>query len=75
MFVARGIAELHGGNMILESRPDKGTCVRVSIPCKKSDTLQMKTPLAPYRTDGMNLVLTELADVLEDRCFTKRFFD
>ncbi len=75
LFVARGIAERHGGNMILESRPGKGTCVRVSIPCKKSDTLQMKTPLAPYRTDGMNLVLTELADVLDKKYFTKKFFD
>ena len=75
LLIARGIAERHDGAMILESRPGKGTSVRISIPCRQSDSTQMNCPLPGYRSDGMNIVLTELAPLLDKKVFTKRMFD
>ncbi len=74
--IARGIAEAHGGTLILESRQDAGTCVRVSLPRadpKSVDTLRQ--PEIAYRTDGMNAVLTELSVALDKSIYTKTMFD
>ena len=75
LLVARGIAERHGGTLILESRPGRGTSVRVSIPCQKAESTTVNTPVARYRSDGMNIVLTELAPLLDKKYFNRRMFD
>lgn len=75
LVVARGVAERHGGFMILESRPGEGSSVRVSIPCRKSESLQAKCPITRYRSDGMNNVLMELSGWLDKKYFNHRLFD
>lgn len=75
LYIARGIAERHGGTMLLESRPGMGTSVRISIPYKPSEDLTVNTPMARYRSDGMNNVLTELSTLLDKSFYTQRMFD
>lgn len=72
--VARGIAERHGGALVLESREGRGTSVRVMLPLEQNtDLLECRTPL-PGR-DGMALVLSELSDVLESGHYHPKFID
>lgn len=72
--VARGIAERHGGALVLESREGRGTSVRVMLPLEQNtDLLESRTPL-PGR-DGMALVLSELSDVLESKHYHPKFID
>lgn len=74
--VVRGIAERHGGALIMESRPDKGTSFRISLPCPSpSDVQTLHQPAPPYRVDGMSLVLTELSVVLDKSFYTQKMFD
>ena len=73
--IARGIAERHGGTLILESRPGQGASVRVSLPIRPCESTTVNTPLARYRSDGMNIVLTELSPLLDKKYFNKRMFD
>ncbi len=75
LLIARGIAERHGGAVILESRPGQGTSVRITIPYKQSDTLEMNSPPVRYRSDGMNTVLTEFSTLLDKKYYTRRMFD
>ena len=75
LFIARGIAERHGGAIIMESRPGQGTSVRVTIPYKRLDNLEMSTPMVRYRSDGMNTVLTEFSPLLDKKYYTRRMFD
>lgn len=73
--IARGIAERHGGAIIMESRPGQGTSVRITIPYKQTDTLEMNSPTVRYRSDGMNTVLTEFSPLLDKKYYTRRMFD
>ena len=75
LLIVRGIAESHGGSVILESRPGLGTSVRVSIPYKQTGSLQMNSPVVRYRSDGMNTVLTEFSVLLDKKYYTRRMFD
>lgn len=75
LLIARGIAERHGGALILESRPGAGTAVRISIPYKPYEDLKVNTPMARYRSDGMNNVLTELSTLLDKSFYTSKMFD
>lgn len=75
LMVARGVAERHGGTLVLESRPGQGTSVRISIPHRQSEDTTVSTPVARYRSDGMNIVLTELASLLDKKYFSRRMFD
>lgn len=74
LYIAYGIAHLHGGTIILESG-DKGTRVRVSFPLAEPRDNQFKSPTVPYRISGPSLVLTELADVLDTSCFGPEYED
>ena len=75
LLIARGIAERHGGAMLLESRPGVGTSVRITLPYKASEDLVVNTPMTRYRSDGMNNVLTELSTFLDSSFYTRRMFD
>jgi len=74
MSVARGIAEVHGGTLLLESRVNRGTAVRVSF----SRTLRCSSGL---RADESSLqystrdLLTGLADRLPEDAFTEKYLD
>ncbi len=75
MLLVRGIAERHGGTMILESRPGKGVSVRVSIPYRQSGDMKLNSPKTPYRASGMDTVLTELSVILDKKYYTRKYFD
>lgn len=71
---ARCIAQLHGGTLLLESRPDRGTSVRASL----YRSSPVSTALRAGRAEPpsvLRLVQTGLADVLSEDCFTEKFMD
>ena len=72
LYLAHGIARLHGGTVVMESRPDKGTRVRISLPVRDSLSLR---DAAAAEAPGMTLLLTELAPVLPSDVYTARFRD
>ena len=59
--IARGIAEKHGGALIIESRPGYGASVRVSLPRSVSGSGRLRAPEAGYLPAGMDLILTQLS--------------
>lgn len=71
--VVRGIAEYHGGTVLLESRENSGTTVRASL-SKRLGTQSLRAPQTPY-SDSIKSILIGLADCLPDRCFTDKFMD
>ncbi len=73
--IARGIAELHGGSLLLESRLDEGSALRITLPKKESLELSLHMPHPRYGNDGLHRLLTELAPLLPDEVFGKNFSD
>ncbi len=72
---ARLIAQLHGGTLLLESRKDRGTTLRVSLARGNAET---EPPL--HAEDAQPQCLTEdlltgLADCLPPDCFSERWLD
>lgn len=48
--VVKGLAELHGGRMMLESRVGEGTCISVALPSRGTRTLSAQGENATVRT-------------------------
>lgn len=69
--IARGIAQLHGGSLIIESREGKGCCVRVSLPAGQ---MSLASPQPP-RQGGLDAILTELSGLLGSGCYTAEYLD
>ena len=69
---ARIVSQLHGGALLLESRPGQGTTVRVSL--RRGDAARLRVPEAEPEWDSRELH-TGLADCLPDACFDHRFMD
>lgn len=69
--IARELARLHGGAVMLESRPERGTRAVVSLPIRPPETsVGLKTPPpAGELNGGFSLLLLELADVLPFEAF------
>jgi len=74
MTVVRGIAQVHGGTLLLESRPKAGTTVRFSIKKNGSAPMNLHTACDSY-TSSMNSILTGLADCLPLECFSEKYMD
>ena len=71
--VVRGIADRHGGTLLLESREGQGTAVRVSLSKKLGGA---KLHGAPAETAcEMSALLTGLAGCLPDECFGAKYLD
>lgn len=74
MSVVRGVAELHGGTLLLESRVNRGTAVRVtlsrSLPC--SEAMRAEDAADTYSTRDL---LTGLADCLPEDAFSEKYLD
>lgn len=68
---ARLIAQLHGGTLLLESRPGQGTTLRVSL---QRGGEKLAAPGEPESWDSREL-LTGLADCLPASCFGEQFLD
>lgn len=66
--VARGIAEKHSGTLLLESRLDRGTTVRVSLKKKLPVQKLMRSDEKDYEADTDD-VLVALSDYLPKSCY------
>lgn len=73
--ISRALAEAHGGALLIESREGEGCCVRVILPLKSASFNVLESPAPNYVNSGMGLILTELAPVLDSRCYTEKFLD
>lgn len=72
--VARGIAEAHGGTLLLESREGCGTTVRASLRKNSGASVKLRAREAGY-SSGVKNILTGLADALPSECFTEKYMD
>ncbi len=73
--VVREIAEAHGGGIFLESSPDKGTRVAISIALGTGGDDKVSAPTVKYKLKSSELILTELSDVLDNSCYMPEFLD
>ena len=71
---ARLIAALHGGILLLESRADHGTAVRVSFSREKHTPSPLMQP-EPVYEKSMNSLLTGLAGCLPTELYTEKYLD
>ena len=72
--VIRGIAEAHGGALMLESREGMGTTARVSLSRTLGGSVKLGEELRPY-AGSMERLLTGLAPCLPDECFGGKYLD
>ena len=72
--IARGIAELHGGTLLVTTGED-GTSVRVVLPAGGQDALPLRDVDTAPREGGMQGILTELAAVLDRSVYVEKHFD
>lgn len=73
--IASGIARLHGGVLLIESRKDEGSHVRVMLPADGQEAPKFKSPQVEYRIEGPGQILTGLAEVLPTACFGPKYED
>lgn len=73
--IASGIAQLHGGVLLIESREGEGAHVRVTLPADSAEAPKFKSPRVDYRVEGPGQVLSGLAEVLPTSCFGPKFED
>lgn len=75
LLISKGIAELHGGALILESREGTGTKLRISLPIRLPEETEVHSPPVPYSNTGMDSILTELSVILDKKYYNKTMFD
>ena len=75
LYVSFGIAQLHNGVLLIESREGSGTRVRVMLPTDESPSPKFNCPETSYRHSGVSTILMELADVLPSNCFGLKYED
>lgn len=73
--IARGIAELHGGSILLESRPDRGSTARIILPHRDSSDPTLRQPHPRYGDEGMARILAELSPALPTELYHSRLMD
>ncbi len=71
--VARSVAQLHKGTLLLESRQDRGTTVRVSL-SRRLSADRLCGGQGAWESD-MQGILASLADSLPDDCYTENYLD
>ena len=77
LHIAQEIARLHGGTLLISSGHDRGTAVRLRIPLTSvGDSGLLQEMSIPYRESdgGMQFILTELSDVLDDEAFAGKYY-
>lgn len=71
---ARGVAQLHGGTLLMESRPGRGTAVRVTISRSLSPQGRLREEDGDEGFTTHDLLLG-LADCLPEEAFTEKYLD
>ena len=72
LYIAQGIARLHGGTVLLRSRPGQGTKLLVSLPSARECSFHddaFSPAIGPER------ILTELADLLPNEMYDRKYRD
>ena len=67
--LARRIAELHGGMLILSAGEDESLSILVSIPRKKDTGLLLESPSSPWHSGGFDSVLVAMSQLLPAHSF------
>lgn len=72
--IVRHVAQLHGGTVIMSSRPQAGTCVTMSLaltqPAKEKEETTVNSPILNFDyAGGFNHTLVELADAIPASAF------
>ncbi len=75
LFISFGIAQLHKGVLLIESREGGGTRVRVMLPTDEEPAPKFNCPETAYRHSGVSSALMELADVLPSSTFGLKYED
>ena len=76
LVIVRGIAQMHGGTVVVESRGEgKGTAVRVMISNEGQSSASLRSPITPYAENSMERILTELTDSLRLDCHSHLYDD
>ena len=70
--IAYGLARLHGGTLVLQSKPGEGTRVRLMLPAPEKACVRDLEKPGP---EGPELILTELADVLPAEAYNRKYRD
>ena len=75
--IAKRIAQLHGGTMILESREQVGTNVVIMLPKERSGQITLATPMSAGKTGERSAagILTELSGLLSGQDYADRYLD
>lgn len=73
--ISRGIAELHGGSLLLESPPGGGTTVHISLSKKAFSSGTVKSASSGYSRYSMDPILTQLSPILEAKEFDSKYED
>ena len=71
--VVRGIARLHEGTLMLESRAGSGTSARVSL-AQRLNSAKLSAPLPELLPDA-GALLCGLAECLPEECFDGKYLD
>lgn len=71
--IVRFIAQRHGGTLLLESRSDSGTTVRVSL--RKGKNMPMSLRSGEEERFDMATALVELSDCLDSKYYGERYMD
>lgn len=71
--IARGIAEKHGGALIIESRQGLGASVRASVIKGLVPTKRFNAPESAYVVKGMDIILTQLSPWLTSECYQHQY--
>ena len=70
--VASGLAQLHGGVLMIESREGEGTSAYAVIPLGSTAAAEAGDYI---RVDGMQEILTELSGILDRECYAPEYLD
>lgn len=71
--LARQVARLHGGQLLLDSRQDAGTTATLVLPMRRTEMV-LGDEILDY-TGGFQRVLLELSDALPNEAFLSRHLD
>lgn len=72
--VSRGIAEAHGGSLIIETRTG-GTSVCLLLPLEHDGSATFASSETDFPRSGMELILTELSGELDSSYYSEKFRD
>lgn len=67
--LARSIAELHGGTVVVSTSADLALSMAVSIPLEKAPANLLESPRAPWYSGGFDSVLVAMSELLPARSF------